>query len=283
MSIERLPESLALPVLELRAERGALDLDLRSVWRYRELLLFLVWREIKVRYKQAAFGMGWAIVQPVFAVMVFTAVFGHFAKLPSDGVAYPLFAFSATLPWTYFAEAVRRSATGLVSESDLIRKIYFPRLIIPLAMVGAPLVDFAVAFAVLIGLMAWYGVAPTGNIVFLPLFVFQMALLALAIGLWLAPVNVRYRDVMHTLPFVLQVWMFASPIVYPLSLVPAQWKTLYSLNPMVGVIEGFRWAVLGTARPDFAAMAIGAALVGALLAGGLVHFKRHERTFADLI
>lgn len=283
MNLPPPPDAAALQTVELRPDRDAFDLDLRAVWRYRELLFFLVWRDVKIRYKQAAFGAAWAIVQPAFAVAVFTLVFGRFAKIPSDGLPYPLFAFCAVLPWTYFAEALRRCSTGLVGESELIRKVYFPRLIVPLAAVTAPLVDFAIAFAVLAALLAWYGVAPAASIVLLPLLVVMMALTALSIGLWLGPINVRFRDVMHTLPFVLQIWMYASPIVYPLSLVPEQWKTLYSLNPMVGVIEGFRWALLGTRSPDFVAMGMSAALVGAALAGGLVFFKKHERSFADLI
>jgi lipopolysaccharide transport system permease protein len=269
--------------LELRPSSGLLDLELGNVWRYRELLYFLIWRDLKVRYRQAIFGAGWAIAQPLFAVLIFTAVFGLFAKIPSDGVPYPLFAFSAMLPWTYFAEAVRRSSTGLVVESDLIRKVYFPRLVIPLVAVIAPLVDFLIAFVIFIAMSLWYGVIPGWQFIMVfPLIVFAAAL-ALGVGLWLGPINVRFRDVMHTVPFVLQIWMYASPIVYPLSLVPEQWKALYSLNPMVGVIEGFRWALLGKESPDITAMALSAAFISALLLGGLIFFRRMERSFADLI
>lgn len=270
-------------MVEIRPSKGLFDLELGVVWQYRELLYFLVWREIKVRYKQAALGTGWAIVQPVFAVLIFTAVFGMFAKIPSDGLPYLLFAFAATLPWTYFAEAVRRSGTGLVSDSELVRKIYFPRLIIPLAMVTAPLVDFLIAFVVFLALMAFYGVAPSSNLIFLPVLLLVALLLALAIGLWLGPINVRYRDIMHTLPFIIQVWMYATPIVYPLSIVPEKWRAFYSLNPMVGVIEGFRWVLVGKESPDFAAMSISAGLIIVLLLGGLVFFKTQERSFADVI
>jgi lipopolysaccharide transport system permease protein len=276
-------DNVARHVTEIRPRQGLFHLDLRSLWQYRELLYFLIWRDLKVRYKQAAIGAAWAILQPLVALAIFTAVFGYFAKLPSDGIPYPVFALAALLPWTYFAEALRRGATGLVDDSDLIRKIYFPRLVIPLAMVVAPAVDLAISFALLVVLMAWYGIAPTGNIVFLPFFLFLSLGLALALGLWLGPINVRYRDIKHTLPFVIQVWMYASPVVYPTSMIPAQWRLLYSLNPMVGVIEGFRWALLDTSAPDFQVIGISMLIVTALLFGGIVYFRKMERFFADVI
>lgn len=269
--------------VELRPNRGLFDLDFKSVWKHRELLVFLIWRELKVRYKQAALGMGWAIIQPLFAVLIFTLIFGIFARIPSDGVPYPLFALAATLPWTYFAEAMRRSATSLVTDSELVRKIYFPRLILPLAMVVAPLVDFLVGFVILLCMMAWYGIMPGWHLVFLPAFLFIAMMLALAAGLWLGPVNVRFRDIMHTLPFLIQIWMYASPIVYPLSMVPEQYRTLYSLNPMVGVVEGFRWALLGTGQPDFTAMGLSVLIISVALVSGIVFFKKMERSFADVI
>jgi len=267
----------------IRPSSGILDFGLAEVWQFRGLLFFLVWREIKVRYKQSALGAGWAIIQPVFTVLIFTVIFGMFAKIPSDGLPYTLFAYSAILPWTFFSEAVRRSSTGLVNDSALVRKVYFPRLIIPLAMVAAPLVDFVISFVVYIGLMIFYDISPSLNFLYLPLFLFISMLLALAVGLWLGPLNVRYRDIMHTIPFLIQIWMYASPIVYPLSMVPEQWRTLYSLNPMVGVIEGFRWALVGKESPDFTAMAVSAILIVILLFGGLIFFKRHEQSFADVI
>ena len=268
---------------EVRPKRGLLDLGLMEIWRYRDLLLVLTKRDIQVIYKQSALGAAWAIIQPVFAVIIFSVVFGYFVKIPSDGIPYPVFAYAAVLPWTYFAEALRRSATNIVSDAELIRKVYFPRLVIPLAGVIAPLLDFALAFAVLLGFMAWYGIAPGWQILFvLPLGIVA-ALLALSVGLWLGPVNVRFRDIKHTLPFLIQVWMYASPIVYPLSLVPEKWRWLYSLNPMVGVIEGCRWAVLGKETADLAAMAISMALLAPLLIGGLIFFKHAEQTFADTI
>lgn len=271
------------PVVLLRPRQGVLDLDLRPVLQYRELFFFLVWRELKIRYKQALIGAGWAIIQPVLAMLIFTAVFGIFARIPSDGVPYPLFAFAALLPWTYFAEAVRRGSIGPVEDAELIRKIYFPRLIIPLAMVAAPLVDFALSFSVLLVLFAWYGVLPTWNVVFLPLFIAASMMLALAVSLWLGPLNVRFRDIKHAVPFLIQIWMYASPIVYPASMVPEPWRLLYSLNPMVGVIEGFRWSLLGTNSPDLAVMSFSLAIVFALLVGGLIYFTKMERSFADVI
>lgn len=270
-------------IVELRPRRAWLDLDLGEIWRYRELLLALVGRELKVRYRQAVIGAAWAVIQPVFAVLVFTVVFGHFARMPSDDLPYPLFAFAAMLPWTYFAEALRRSATGPVAEAELVRKVYFPRLVVPLAMVIAPLVDFALSFVVFLAMLAWYGAWPGWSLLLVvPLTILAMAL-SLSIGLWLGPVNVRFRDVMHTLPFVLQIWLYASPIVYPLSIVPEPWRLAYSLNPMVGLIEGFRWSLLGRGSADPSALAVSAAVVAALLAGGVVFFRRAERRFADLI
>jgi len=267
----------------IRPSKGLFDLEIGLVWRYRELLHTLMMRDIQVLYKQAALGAAWAIIQPVFAVVVFTIVFGNFAKMPSDGIPYPIFAFAAVLPWTYFAEATRRASTGLVDDADLVRKVYFPRLIIPLAKVSAPLLDFAIAFCVLLIMMAFYGVMPSVKLLAIVPLILVAGALALAIGLWLGPINVRFRDVKHTVPFMLQIGMYASPIVYPLSQVPAEWKALYSLNPMVGVIEGFRWAVFDRGSPDFAALGIGLTVIIALLAGGMIWFKNQERSFADVI
>jgi len=270
-------------VLEIEPQRGLAALDFPSLWRYRELLYFLVLRELKVRYKQAALGAAWAVVQPVFAATIFTIIFGMFAHLPSDGLPYVLFAFAGVLPWTYFGEALRRASTGLVEDSELIRKIYFPRLVLPIAAVIAPLVDFLISLAVLVVLMIWYHISATPSLLLLPAFIVMNVGLALAFGLWLGPLNVRYRDVKQILPFLIQVWMYASPVVYPLSMVPERWRPLYSLNPMVGIIEGFRWTLLGTAAPDATAMALTAASTIVLLVGGLLYFKRAERSFADVI
>lgn len=271
------------PSVEIRPSRGWAGLNLHEIWRSRELLYFLVLRELKIRYKQAVIGVGWAIVQPLLAALIFTVIFGLFAKMPTGGVPYPLFAYSAVLPWTFFAEAVRRSSVGLVSDAELIRKVYFPRLIVPVAMVTAPLADFAAGLIVLLGMFIWYGVTPTPFIVLLPVFLGVAYALALAIGLWLGPLSVRYRDVMHTLPFLLQVWLYASPVAYPSTIVPERWRLLYSLNPMVGVVEGFRWALVGTPHPDFRAMAVSVVVIAAALLLGLAYFRKMERSFADVI
>lgn len=270
-------------VVEIRPDRGLFDLDLGAVWRYRELLWVLTKRDIQVLYKQAFLGAAWAILQPVFAVVIFSIIFGHFVRMPSEGVPYPIFAFAGVLPWTYFAEAMRRSSTGLVTDSELVRKIYFPRLIMPIANVTAPLLDFCIAFVVLIAMMLFYGIVPGWKFLLVPPLILVAALLALSIGLWLAPINVRFRDVKHTLPFIIQVWMYASPIVYPLSMVPREWQWAYSLNPMVGVIEGFRWAVFDRGEPNFMALGMSLIVIAALFFGGLLFFRRMELTFADTI
>ena len=263
--------------------RGLLHLDLKAVWQYRELLYFLIWRGVKVRYKQTVIGAGWAILQPLLTMAIFTLVFGNFAKVPSDGLPYPLFAFAALLPWNYFSQAITGGSTGLVTSSNLITKVYFPRLIIVLAAVATPVVDFLLSFLVLIAMMVWFGVAPTWGVLALPLFVLLAVATALAVGLWLSPLNVKYRDVGYTVPFLTQFWMYASPVAYPVSVVPQKWRLVYSLNPMVGVIEGFRWALLGKQRPDFAVMAVSTTIVILLLATGVIFFKRMERAFADVI
>jgi lipopolysaccharide transport system permease protein len=274
---------MPLPTFVIQPPRGLGSLDVAALWEYRELLYFLVWRDVKVRYKQTFIGASWAIFQPAMTMAIFTVVFGNFAKIPSDGLPYAVFAYTALLPWTYFSTALSRSATGLVSNANLITKVYFPRLIVPLASVIAPAVDFLFAFLLLLGLMAWFGIVPTWGILVLPLFFLLAMITALAIGLWLAPLNARYRDVGHTIPFVTQFWMFASPVVYPVSLIPESWRLLYSLNPMVGVIEGFRWALLGKGDTDFSPMLVSVAVVLVLLVGGVVFFKRMERTLADVI
>jgi lipopolysaccharide transport system permease protein len=269
--------------IDIRPGRALGKLELGELWRYRELLYFLILRELKIRYRQAAIGAAWALIQPIMTVAIFSVVFGHFAKMPSGGVPYPIFAFTAVLPWMYFAEAVRRGSTGLVGDSDLIRKIYFPRLLVPLAMVAAPLIDFASGFAVLLVILAFYQIPITLYILLLPLFLLVALSLSLSVALWLGPLSVRFRDVMHALPFVIQVWMYASPIAYPMAIVPERWRLLYSLNPMVGVIEGFRWVLLRDGHPDFRAIAISCVIISACLVGGLVYFKKMERSFADVI
>ena len=272
------------PTCVIRPQRGLVNsLDVAALWEYRELLYFQVWRDVKVRYKQTVIGAGWAILQPAMSVAIFTMVFGNLGKIPSDGMPYAVFVYTALLPWTYFSSALSRSGASLVGNANLITKVYFPRLLIPVASVIAPAVDFLFAFVVLLGLIAWFGIVPTWGVLALPLFFVLAMVTALAIGLWLAPLNARYRDVGHTIPFLTQFWMFASPVVYPVSMIPEPWRLVYSLNPMVGVIEGFRWALLGKGNPDFAPILVSVAVVLVLLAGGLVFFKRMERTLADVI
>jgi lipopolysaccharide transport system permease protein len=273
----------SIPVLVLRPSSGFLKLNLRDLWEYRELLGFLVWRDIKVRYKQTALGAAWAILQPVMTMLVFSVFFGRLAKVPSDGIPYPVFAFTALLPWQLFAYALMESGNSLVSNQNLITKVYFPRLVIPIAAVLAGLVDFAIAFVVLLVLMFYYGIKPTAAVAFLPLFLLLAVTTALAVGLWLSALNVKYRDVRYTMPFLTQFWMFATPVAYPSSLVPEPWRTLYGLNPMAGVVEGFRWALLGKAQSPGPLLAVSVVAVVVLLIGGLRYFRRTESTFADIV
>jgi len=272
-----------VPVVLIQPRHGWLKFDLAALYRYRELLYFLTWRDVIVRYKQAAVGVAWAVLQPLLTMVVFTVIFGRFAKMPSDNLPYPIFAFTALLPWNYFAQAIARSGTSLVSNANLVSKVYFPRLVIPISGAIAPLVDFAISFVILLGMMAWYRIAPTWGVLMLPVFTLLAVVTAVAVSLYLAALNVKYRDVGHTIPFLVQFWMYASPVVYSVSIIPEKWRLLYSLNPMVGVIEGFRWALLGKEQPDFAVMAMSAVIVTILLVGGLVYFKRTERIFADII
>ena len=273
--------TLAEPTVLIQARRHLFDLDLAGIWAYRELLYFLVWRDLKVRYKQTLIGTGWVVIQPLMTMAIFTVIFGNFAKIPSDGLPYPIFSYAALLPWNLFSSSLNRGGESVVNNANLVTKIYFPRLILPLSSVLSPMADFAIAFVILIGMMIWFGIAPTVGILMLPIFVILAICTALAMGLWLAALNVRYRDVRYTIPFLIQIWMFASPVAYPVSMVPEKWRWLYSLNPMAGVIEGFRWALLGNQSPDFSVMAISATVVMGLLAAGMVYFKQMERTFAD--
>src|SRR5262245_31948648 len=267
----------------IRPSRGLFDLDLASLWEFREILYFLVWRDVKLRYKQTAIGAAWAILQPLATMAIFTVIFGRLAKIPSDGLPYALFAFTGLLPWIYFSQAIARSGASVVSDSNLIKKVYFPRLLIPIAAILSPLVDFLVSFVFLLGMAAWFGIRPGWNIVTLPFFLAFAMITALAAGLWLSALNVKYRDVGHTLPFLIQIWMYASPVAYSVALIPEKWRLVYGLNPMAGAIEGFRWALLHKDRPAFGVIVVSAAVVLALLIGGVMFFKRSERSFADVI
>jgi lipopolysaccharide transport system permease protein len=271
------------PTVVIRPSTGFANLELRAVWQFRELLYFLAWRDVKVRYKQTIIGAAWAILQPLMTMVVFTVIFGHFAKIPSDGLPYSVFTYTALLPWNYFSQAINRGGASLVGDSNLVKKVYFPRLIIPLSAVASPLIDFFISFLVLLAMMVWFGIRFRWGVLAVPFFLLLALMTALAVGLWLSALNARYRDIGHTIPFLTQFWMFASPVAYPLSLVPEKWRLLYCLNPIVGVIEGFRWALLGTERPGFGVMAPSTIIVLLLLVGGIVFFKRMERTLADIV
>jgi len=262
---------------------GWLSVDLREIWAYRELLWILAWRDVSVRYKQSIVGIGWAIIQPVMTMIIFTIIFGKFAKLPSDGIPYPVFAFCALLPWNYFARSLGDSSDSLVGSSQLITKVYFPRLILPISKVFAGIIDLIIAFIILLGMMVWYRIVPTAGILLLPVFIFVAMLAALGVGFWFTALNVLYRDVKFVVPFLIQFWMYASPVAYSTSLVPDKWKWIYGLNPMVGVIEGFRWALLGKTAPLISMFIIPNFIVFVMLITGLYFFKRMEKTFADII
>lgn len=262
---------------------GLFDIDWSELWEYRELLYTLVEREIKIRYKQTAIGVSWVLLQPLITILIFTVIFGRMAKMPSDGVWYPVFALTALLPWTYFAQAVTRSGSSLVSSANLVTKIYFPRILLPLSQIVAPVVDFALSLTLLFGLLLYAGIPLTWKVITLPVFLLIAMLTAMGVGLFVSAANVKYRDVGHAVPFVIQIWMFLSPIVYPVSLVPERWRWLYGLNPMAGVIEGFRWALLGQTAPDPAVMAGSAVVFALVLVAGMVYFRRMEREFADVI
>ncbi|WP_180540773.1 ABC transporter permease [Nevskia soli] len=272
-----------MPVLVLQPSSGWFRLNLGEVWDYRELLYFLMWRDIKVRYKQTALGAVWAVLQPTLTMLVFSIFFGRLAKVPSDGIPYPIFAFAALLPWQLFAFALTESSNSLVASQNLITKVYFPRLVVPMAATFAALVDFAVAFVVLLILMLFYGIHPTAAIVFLPFFLLLALATALSAGLWLSALNVKYRDVRYTIPFLTQFWLFATPVAYPSSLIPKPWRALFGLNPMAGVVEGFRWALLGKSNGTGPLLLVSIAAVLVLLITGLRYFRKMEASFADIV
>ena len=272
-----------LPVTVYESTHGWLSLHLGELWRYRELLYFLTWRDIKVRYKQTALGVAWAVLQPLITMVIFSVIFGQLAKLPSDGIPYPVFSYAALLPWGLFSGALQRAGTSLVTNANLITKVYFPRLVIPISAVAAGLVDFVISFVVLFGLILCYKVTLTLMIFTIPLFVLLAILTALAVSLWLSALNVQYRDVQHMIPFLIQAWMYASPVAYSAGLIPTgPWRIIYGLNPLAGVIQGFRWALLGGNPPD-ELMVISVIIVLLLLVSGLLYFRRMEKTFADVV
>lgn len=277
-----IPEA-AVPSLFIRPPTGWVPIGFRELWEYRELLYFLTWRDIKVRYKQTVLGAAWAIIQPFFMMVVFSLFFGRLAHVPSDGIPYPIFAFCALLPWQLFAHALSESSSSLVANERLITKVYFPRLVVPISAVLGGLVDFAISFVILLGMMAYYRIVPTSAIVTLPGLILLAMLTALGAGLWLSALNVRYRDVRYTINFLTQLWLFATPVAYPSSIVPERWRALYGLNPMAGVVEGFRWALLGKAQPPGALLAVSVAVVLMIFVGGLYYFRRMEDEFADIV
>ena len=258
-------------------------IELRELWKYRELLYFLTWRDLKVHYKQTALGAAWAVIQPLFMMIVFSVFFGKLARVPSDGVPYPVFTFCALLPWQVFANALTASSNSLVSNQNLITKVYFPRLVVPISAVLGGLVDFAIAFVILIGMLVFYGIVPGWQIVALPAFILFAIMTALAVGLWLSALNVQYRDVRYTINFLIQFWLFATPVAYPSSIVPEKWRVLYGLNPMAGVVEGFRWCLLSQRESPSPLVFVSALVVVLLLVGGLFYFRRMEQQFADVV
>jgi lipopolysaccharide transport system permease protein len=272
-----------LPRTRREASKGWSWPKFRELWEYRELLFFLVWRDIKVRYKQTILGALWAIIQPFFTMVVFSLFFGRLAKVPSDGLPYPLFSYAALVPWTFFATALTQASNSLVLSAHMVKKIYFPRLTLPVATVFAGVVDFCLAFIVLLGMMFYYGLMPTVNVLWLPLFLLLALVTSLGVSLWLSAMNVQFRDVHYTIPFLTQAWLFLTPIAYPSSLLSEPWRTLYGLNPMAGVVEGFRWALLGTDTAP-GAMTIVSALVALILfVSGAFYFRRMEQGFADVL
>jgi lipopolysaccharide transport system permease protein len=270
-------------VIIVKPSKGWISLKLKELWEYRELLYFMAWRDIKVRYKQTVLGAAWAIIQPFFTMVVFSIFFGKLARVPSDGLPYPIFAYAALVPWTFFANGLNMASNSLVGSANLIKKVYFPRLMVPISGVISGVVDFVLAFAVLLGMMLFYGILPTVNILWLPLFVLLIFITALGVGFWLSALNVQFRDVRYTVPFLTQFWLFATPIAYPSSLLSEPWRTLYGINPMVGVVEGFRWALLGADTAPAPIIVVSALVALAILVGGAFYFKRMEKTFADIV
>ena len=273
----------SLPHIRIEPTHGWVALQLRELWRYRELLYFLTWRDIKVRYKQTVLGAAWAIIQPFMTMVVFSLFFGRLAQIPSDGIPYPIFSYAALVPWTFFANGLSQSSNSLVGSANLIKKVYFPRLAVPIATILSGVIDFVLAFLVLLVMMFFYGIVPTANVVWLPIFLLLALVTSLGAGLWLSAMNVQFRDVRYVVPFLVQLWLFATPIAYPSSIIPEPWRTLYAVNPMVGVVEGFRWALLGVETRPGPMVIVSAIAAGALLVSGAFYFRRMEKTFADVV
>lgn len=272
-----------VPVLLIKPTKGWVALQLRELWEYRELLYFLTWRDVKVRYKQTLLGSTWAVIQPFFTMVVFSIFFGKLAKVPSDGIPYPIFSYTGLVPWTFFSYGLTQASNSLVGSGNLIKKIYFPRLVVPISSVLSGAVDFLLAFAVLLGMIFYYGITPTSHILWLPALFLLAGMAALGTGLWLSAMNVQFRDVRYVVPFLTQFWLFATPIAYPSSLLAEPWRTVYGLNPMVGVVEGFRWALLGTDTAPGPVIVASTVATTVLLISGAFYFRRMEKTFADVV
>lgn len=279
----KVPDDIQIPVVRRQARPGWVAIDFAEIWQYRELLVFYAVRDIKVRYKQTFLGIAWAILQPVMTMVVFSIFFGNLAGVPSDGLPYPVFSFCGLLPWQLFAFALTQSSNSLVNNAHVLTKVYFPRLIIPFASMIAGLIDFAIAFVVLVGIMFYYDIIPGWALITLPFFVLLALAAALSVGLWLSTLNVKYRDVRYTIPFLTQFWLFVTPVAYSSSLVPSKWQAVYAINPMAGVVEGFRWALLGKPAPPQALLIVSVVATAILLVGGLFYFARMEKTFSDII
>jgi lipopolysaccharide transport system permease protein len=275
--------SVDSPSVKIEPSKGWISIDFKELWEYRELLYFLTWRDIKVRYKQTVLGAAWAIIQPFFTMVVFSLFFGHLAKVPSDNVPYPIFSYAALVPWTFFANGLSSSSNSVVGSRSLVTKIYFPRLLVPLGTVTSGAVDFVLAFLVLLAMMVFYGIAPTMNVVWLPLLLLLAFITSLGVGLWFSALNVQFRDVRHVIPFVTQFWLFATPVAWASSMLPQPWRTLYAINPMAGVVEGFRWALIGTDTQPGPMIAVSSVVAVTLLVSGAFYFRRMERTFADVV
>lgn len=272
-----------VPVVRLQPSKGWVPVKLNELWEYRELLFFMIWRDVKVRYKQTVMGMSWAVIQPFFTMVIFSLFFGRLAQVPSDGIPYPIFSYAALVPWGFFANGITSSSNSLLVSSNLVKKVYFPRLVLPIAAVVGGVVDFVIAFSVLLLMMFYFGIVPTINIIWVPVFLLLALVTSLGVGLWFSAMNVQFRDIRYAVPFLVQVWLFATPIAYPSSLLDEPWKTLYGLNPMAGVVEGFRWALLGTDTAPGPMIIVSAVVAVLLLISGLFYFRRMEKSFADLI
>jgi lipopolysaccharide transport system permease protein len=277
------PISEALSITRIEASRGWVSLKLRELWEYRELLYFFIWRDIKVRYKQTILGASWAIIQPFFTMVVFSLFFGKLAKVPSDGIPYPIFSYAALVPWGFFANGLSQASNSLVGNSNLINKVYFPRMAMPIASVLGGIVDFVLAFVMLIGMIFYFGLTPTMNVIWLPFFLLLAFVTSLGVSLWLSAMYVRFHDVRHIISFLTQIWLFATPIAYPSSLLSEPWRTVYGINPMTGVVEGFRWALLGTKTAPGPIIIVSSLVALGLLVSGAFYFRRMEQTFADVV